>query len=223
MLRPNDLCSAAYYGDVKKIQELLALEPVEDDAPLDPNFDPLAPPDDEAAKVEQDRQAKRDENTAELLRRLSKPGVLCCRKSPVQANKFGVFVRAVEVAGSNFMKQFVPSQKSAIMATPIIWAVLGREHAAITALVMKGANTEVKVETLDVSAEDICHVNHSHETLRVLREAKSEYSGMIAKAQQARTDRLAELVRREKLRVEAAAQSKAAEEQPPAPEPTEEG
>lgn len=189
MMRPNDLCTAAYYGDVEKLKELLTVEAVEEEPPLEAEFDPLAPPDEEGIAAAADRKARREANAKEIAKRLAAPRKLVTRLSPVNVQEYGFFVTAVEsgvpqgppfaVAG-----KFKASRRSEIPAAPLHWAVLGRDHKAIDFLIMQGADVSQPVPELGITVDDIVRSNQSLETERSVRVAQEAYRAKKAKEQE---------------------------------------
>lgn len=205
MMRPHDMCSAAYYGDVEKLKELLAVEAVEEEPPIEPEFDPLAPADEEAIASAADRAARRAANAAEIAKRLSATRRIVTRLSPVNVQEYGIFLTATEVfddASGEFV--LIPkakaSRRSSFEAAPLHWAVLGGEHAAITYLVTQGANVDQRVAGLDVTAGDLIQLNGLLETRKVLAKAVQLYKDMKEKEQAATDERNRVLADREAQR-----------------------
>ena len=212
MMRPNDLCSAAYYGDVKKVAELVmaGIEPVEEEPPLDAEFDPSAPVDEEAAAAAKDRAARRSANEKEIAHRLAQTNFLITRQSPVNKAQFGLFVRAVE-RDFGCMTQYKASKKSPFVAAPIHWAVLGREHAVIEQLITLGADVYQKVPELGITAIDICKANQSLETLKVIERSILKFKAAQDAKHAAAEAREATLAERDRLRKKAIADAAARE------------
>jgi hypothetical protein len=204
MMRPNDICSAAYYGDQKKITELVManIEPVEEEPPLEADFDPTAPADEEAIAAAKDRAARRAANEKEIAERVSRPNFLVTRQSPVNKSQFGLFVRAVE-RDLTMVIQYKASKKSPFTACPLHWAVLGREHGAVEQLIMLGADPTCKVPELGVTIYDICKANQSLETLEVIARTVAKFKAAQNARREAAEKREALLVEREHLRKKA--------------------
>ena len=197
MMRPNDIFTASYYGDIKKVKELLAQEPVEDEPPFDEEFDPLAPVDDEAEAAAKERAEKRREFNAELFRRLSQNGTTVTRLSVVNTTEYGLGTTLTE-KGLKVSVQFKPSAADKYAASPLHWAVLGREHDVVRYLVEQGANVDAQSPELDVTVKQIIEANQSWETQRALeqgielRKAKVDAETAKWSKYQAEVDRRAE-------------------------------
>lgn len=176
MMRPHDMCTAAYYGDVAKLTELLTVEAVEEEPPIEPEFDPLAPADEEGIAAAADRSARRAANAAEISKRLSTTRRMVTRLSPVNVQEYGIFLTATEVydeATGEFtlVPKVKASKRSTFDAAPLHWAVLGCEHAAITFLIMQGADVTQRIVGLDMSVDEIIRLNGLLETRRVVDKA----------------------------------------------------
>ena len=212
MMRPNDLCSAAFYGDTKKVTELVmaGIEPVEEEPPLESEFDPAAPVDEEAAAAAKDRTHRRSVNEKEIAHRISQSNFLFTRQSPVNKAQFGLYIRALE---RDFccITQFKPSKKSPFVAPPLHWAVLGREHSVIEQLILLGADVNQKVHELGVTIFDICKANQSLETLKVIERSVEKFSNAQKAKHAAAESRAAVLAERERLRKKAVADAAARE------------
>lgn len=202
MMRPNDVCTASFYGDVKKLKELLAVPPVEDEPPLEGEFDPLAPPDEEAEAAAADRAAARANNAATLKRLLSTPNRIVTRLSPVNVKHFG-FYMAVEERDTKCAVRFKASQNSDIAAPPLHWAVLGREHDAAEFLISLGADVNQLNATLGISVYDICAANSLLETDKRIRVALEAHEAKAAAAKQKEDGRAAALQKRVEARAAA--------------------
>lgn len=207
MMRPNDLCSAAFFGDVEKIKELLAVEPVEEEPPIEAEFDPLAPVDEEAIAAAADRKARRQANEKEIAQRLSTNRRIVTRLSAVNVETYGMFATATEqlLGDGTFtiMSRIKTSKRSPFGASPLHWAVLGREHAAIEALILAGADVAAVVPELELTIDDIIRVNELKETAKVVARAiKLRAERHEAEASAAAT-REAVLADRERQRLQA--------------------
>lgn len=214
MMRPNDLCTAAYYGDVKKLKELLTLPAVEEEPPIDPEFDPLAPPDEEAEAAAADRAEARKQNALELKKRLSSANCIVTRLSPVNTQHFGFGVKVREEGESLKLKTaFKPSKKSSFSATPLHWAVLGREHEAVEYLILQGADVDQVVPQLNVTVFDICAANSLLETERRIKEALEAYKTKAVAERKKWDDRAAVLAGRKQKREQALAEQRRKEEE----------
>jgi hypothetical protein len=218
MMRPHDLCTAAYYGDVEKLKELLTVEAVEDEPPIDPEFDPLAPADEEAIASAADRAARRAANAAEISKRLSATRRIVTRLSPVNVQEYGIFLTATEAfdeSTGNFV--LVPkvktSRRSTFEASPLHWAVLGCEHAAITYLVTQGADVDQRVAGLDLTAADIIELNGLLETRKVLAKAIQMHKEIKDKEQAATDERSRVLADRDAQRERAQEEVRRKEEE----------
>ena len=210
MMRPSGLCSAAYYGDVKVIKKLLFIEPVEEDPPLDAEFDPSVPADPELAAGSKERAAKRQANEVELLRRVNQPDLITVRKTPVDLKRygFGLKVRETDDASRMATLQFKPSSKYMHKAPPLHWAVLGKEHAAVALLVENGADIEALTPDYRISVNAIVERNDLKETAYILKTSKlaRDVTEAAKTAKVAAFD--AELRRRELARVAFAEEEK---------------
>lgn len=190
-LRPNDMCTASYYGDVAKLKELLTVPEVEEEPPLPEDFDPSAHQEDEELDPQEIEEAKerseqRAKNAETIQKLLSATDVLTTRLSPVDVRRYGLHLFVVE-SGFHCVSRFKTSAKSSLTATPLHWAVLGRSHAAIEFLVSQGADIHALCPVLGVSPVDIATVNKSFETLKVLHMAKAKYDESV----QAKADSVA--------------------------------
>ena len=212
MMRPNDLCTAAYYGDVKKLKELLALPPVDEEPPIDPEFDPLAPPDTDAEEAAAERAAKRKENADELKKRLQTNGPLVTRLSLVNIQKYGFGV-AIEETDLKLKVKFKPSKHCEDAASPLHWAVLGKEHEAIEYLVMEGADTNDLTPDLKVSVFDIISKNDLRQTGKVLHKAIRQREELVAAQEKKQTERDAVLNERAAARARAIREQQEKEEE----------
>ena len=184
ILRPNDLCSAAFYGDVKKLAELLTVPVVEEEPPLDAEFDPSQPADEEAAAALLDRSKQRADNVALLQKRVGTLSTIRTRVSLVNQKDFGFFVALTEVGDSGSCScKFKSSSKCLTPAAPLHWAVLGREHDAIDFLIQQGADENQKVPGLGVDIFDICSSNDSLQTIKVVKQSVSKRDSARAAAQ----------------------------------------
>ncbi len=219
-LRPNDLCSAAFFGDMARVKELLFVEPVDDDPPLEPAdaFDPLAPggdDDDAAAAAEaQERAAQRAANEDEVKRRLTAAGLVVSRRTAVDAVTCGLALEVLPAAPApgapceRVAARIVPSADAhalAHAAPALHWACLGREHEIVALLIASGADPDAATPaTFGVSARQLCVLNGFLETARVVAVASAARGKAQLAAQAARDERAAELERRRALRDEAA-------------------
>lgn len=218
MMRPNDMCTAAYYGDVEKLKELLAVEPVEEEPPIEAEFDPLAPVDEEAVASAADRSARRAANATEIAKRLSATRRIVTRLSPVNVQEYGVFITATEVYDEDTSSfQLVPkvkaSRRSTFEGAPLHWAVLGREHAAITFLIMQGANVEQRIAGLDLSIDDLVSMNQLLETRKVIDKSVQAYKEAKDKEQASVDERSRILADREDQRLRAQEEVRRKEEE----------
>jgi hypothetical protein len=215
-LRSNDLCSAAFFGDLARVKELLTVEEVEEDPPLEPdeNFDPLAPADDELEAENAERQKLRDANEAEILKKLSEPGVVTSRRTPVDKTVCGLGLEVLPVAGGGSVRSvFVPRADCAQnKATPLHFAVLAREHEIVAFLISQGADPHARDPTFAVSPLDICKTNRLHETARVVGVASELLTDKKSEAQSAKDARAATLQRRAEARGDAQRKLKEEEE-----------
>lgn len=208
-LRSNDLCSAAFFGDMARVKELLFVEPVDEDPPLeaDEGFDPLAPADEEQEAENAERQTQRDANEAEVLKKLSEPGVVTSRKTPVDKTVCGLGLEVLPApgsAGTAVRTVFVPRADCAHQkATPLHYAVLAREHEIAAYLVSLGADPNARDATFSVSPLDICKCNRFHETARVLAVAAGRLAEQKESAEKAKGERGEALRRRAEARAEA--------------------
>ena len=202
MMRPNDLHSAAYYGDIKKLKELLHVEPVEDDPPFDEEFDPLGPVDEEAEEAAKERDARRKANDDEQAKRLAAPNTIVTRLSPVNVKHFGIGMLVSE-KDLRCTVQFKPAAKSAAKGTPLHWAVLGKEHEAVEYLLLMGADVNAKVTEIGVTVEDILQRNDLRETRKAVERGVEARRLKVAAMQGVKDGRKAELDRRAKLRQDA--------------------
>ena len=199
MMRPNDLFTAAYYGDVKKLQELLHVEPVEEDPPLDEEFDPAAPADEEAEEAQRDRDSRRAANEAELKKRLCATGRIVTRLSPVNVQHYGIGMLVSE-ADMRCTVQFKASKKATAEGTPLHWAVLGREHDAVELLLKAGADPAAKVTELGVTAEDIIAKNDLKETAKAFARGVAARATKVDGEQAVRDTLVKEIARRAQAR-----------------------
>jgi hypothetical protein len=230
-LRPSDLCSACFFGDMARVKELLFVEPVEDDPPLDGDdaFDPTAPADEELEAENAERQAQRDANDAEILAKLhDQPGTVVSRKTPVDVIEcgLGIEVLAVENGGSKVRGVFVPKSDAASLknkATPLHWACLAREHEIVAYLISLGAdpdfvsnnsndNSSKSANPFKISARQLCKANHYHETLRVVDVCAAKFKEGKDKLKEAKEGRAETLRKRDELRSEAARKQREEEE-----------
>jgi hypothetical protein len=211
-LRPSDLCSACFFGDIARVKELLFVEPVDEDSPLegDETFDPTAPADDEAEAEAAERQQQRDANEAEQLKKLSEPGTIISRKTPVDVIECGLGIEVLPhpTEGGKVRGIFVPSRDTANLknlATPLMWACLAREHEVVEYLISLGADPEKGVplgKTTTANAKQVCTANHFFETLRIVEACEAKFKEGKEKLQEAKEARKATLKRREELRQE---------------------
>jgi flagellar biosynthesis GTPase FlhF len=205
MMRPNDLCTAAFYGDVDKMKELLTVEAVEEEPPIDPEFDPLAPVDEEVAANAADRAARRATNVAEITKRLSTTRRIVTRLSPVNIQEYGMFLTATETYNEalgtfELHCRVKSSKRSHYDAAPLHWAVLGREHAAVTFLIMQGAKVDQVIPGLNMTIADIIRVNELQETRKVVDKALEAYKEVKEKEHTAASERARILEEREEQR-----------------------
>ena len=212
MMRSNDLCSAAFYGDVKKLKELLDLPPVEDDPPLEGEFDPMAPEDPEEKAAAADRQKRRNDNAAELSRRINYDDFVVTRLSAVNKRTFGLFVEITE-AEEVLSVKYKLSPKSTWKASPLVWAAIGREHEALAYLVMRGADTKRMVPDVGVSVWDILRANKLRETEKVLRKAIASKAEKDAEEEKKRKGREDILLQRQLARQKAIEDQRRKEEE----------
>lgn len=228
MMRPNDLCSAAYFGDVEKLKELLAanIEPVEEEPPLEADFDPAAPADEEALAAAADRSQRRKANEEEVRKRLSTQGLLLTRQTAVNVRQYGLLATAQDqdvVPSSNSKEggstwycmsaKWKPSKRSQYAAPPLLWAVLGREHQAIRFLVLQGADTLQPSEGIGLLCSDVLRCNDLQETAKVLHLAIQEHNAKREKDATIVRERDAELQRREQARLNFAEEQRQKEEE----------
>lgn len=206
-LRPNDLCSAAFFGDFARVKELLFVEPVDEDPPLEPDesFDPMQPADDEAEAENAERQAQRDANRAEVLKKLAEPGLLTSRKTAVDVTVCGLGVEVLPTPGGGVRSVFVPREDCAPAnkASPLHWAVLAREHDVVAFLIAQGADPNARDATFAVSPLDVCKCNRLHETARVVAVAAEAAAEKQEAEAAAKAARKAVLERRAAAREEA--------------------
>ena len=190
-MRPNDLCTAAYYNDIPKIKELLTVPEVEEEPPLAEDFDPADPveEDEDAKEAEAERSTQRAANDLHIKTLLSSTNVLVTRLSPVNIKKFGLFLR-IEDRSTKTEKQvkstFKCSPHSTYAASPLHWAALGRSHEAIEYLILKGADTEQKCPIFNVTPAELCGINHSHETAKVIAKSIQKRDAIKAEADAAK-------------------------------------
>jgi hypothetical protein len=212
MMRPNDLFTAAFYGDVKKLKELLFIEPVEEDPPMEEEFDPMAAPDEEAEEAARDRDARRKANDDELQKRLSATGRIVTRLSPVNKQFFGIGLLVGERDGKPTI-QFKPSKSAAAEGTALHWAVLGCEHEAVEYLLLMGANPAAKVTELDVTVDDILTKNDLRETRKAVERGMAARQAKADAVQGKKDARAAELAKRARARDDAIADQKRKEDE----------
>ena len=221
MMRPNDLCSAAYFGDVDKLKELLTvnIEPVEEEPPLEAEFDPSAPADEEALAAIVDRATRRKANEAEVRKRLGTQGLLLTRQTAVNVRQYGLLATAqdyeVTPSGGSYTiaAKWKPSKRSTYVAPPLLWAVLAKEHAAVRFLVLQGADTLQPSEGLGLLCSDVLRCNDLQETAKVLQLAVQEYEQQREKEAGIVREREAELSRREQARLNFAEEQRRKEEE----------
>lgn len=243
-LRPSDLCSACFFGDIARVKELLFVEPVEEDPPLeaDDQFDPTSPADDEGDAEAAERQALRDQNEADITKKLHKePSTVISRKTPVDFIESGLGIEilpATSTKRENVRAIFMPkSDPSSLLnkATPLHWACLAREHEIVAFLISLGADPDFVCKTNDgngsatlggvadetavgegnpfkISARQLCRYNRYFETLRVIEVASEKYKVEKDKVTSSKDQRLAILKKREELRQEAARKQREEEE-----------
>ena len=212
-LRPSDLCSACFFGDMARVKELLFVEPVEEDPPLDPEdqFDPTIPADEEAEAEAAERQQQRDANEVEILKKLnSEFGTIVSRKTPVDVIQCGLGVEVLpnpSISG-NVRGILVPSRDPQNLknhATPLMWACLAREHEIVEYLISLGADAEKGVPLgpkSKANAKQLCQANHFFETLRIVEACEEKLKEEKKKTSEAKDERVATLKRREEMRQE---------------------
>ena len=172
-MRPNDLCTAAYLNDVVKLQELLTVPEVDEEPPLPDEFDPAEPieEDEDGKEAEAERSAQRAENIRVTKERLDSANLILSRLSPVNVKKFGLFLR-LEDASENgeirVVSKFKCSPHSQFVASPLHWAALGRSHDAVELLILRGADPEQRCPVFNVTPSELCEINGSKETARVI-------------------------------------------------------
>eukprot|EP00744_Colponema_vietnamica_P016361 GILI01022946.1.p1 GENE.GILI01022946.1~~GILI01022946.1.p1 ORF type:complete len:246 (-),score=51.34 GILI01022946.1:70-807(-) len=188
MIRPNDMCTASYYGDIAKIKELMSVPEVDEEPAPPEDFDPASQPEEleeaDPQEVEEalERAAQRAKNTESIQKLLATSDVLVTRLSPVDTRRYGLHLFVTE---DNYVcsSRFKTSLKSSLAATPLHWAVLGRSHNAIEFLVSQGADIDAACPLLKVSPLDIAKANKSFETLNIINQAKDQYEqGVQSKA-----------------------------------------
>jgi hypothetical protein len=212
MMRPNDLCSAAYFGDVKKLKELLTVPVVEEEPPIEAEFDPTVPADPEVEEAAADRAKRRAESEAELKKRLQTDGPLLTRLSVVNVQQFGFGVE-VEEDCMTLTTRFKPSKHCGYTASPLHWAVLGREHEAVEYLVSQGADVSALTPDLQVSVFDVIQKNDLKQTGRVLTKAIQARELAVAAEKKKWSDRNAILTQRAEARQRAVEEQKRKEEE----------
>ncbi|KAH8606243.1 hypothetical protein ERJ75_001537300 [Trypanosoma vivax] len=178
MLRPRDLCTAAYYDDVQRMRQLVrsafSEEDEEDeDERRDATVEDEEEEDEEVLEMlrnirvlEQDKQ--RREGVAAFLQ---ETGVLHSLETDEQC---GFLFRAYESTNrdKNITFCFKPSKRSKHAASPLHWAVLGCSHQAIEFLVRSGVDVEQEVPNFPkTTAALICEINELTETGKVLERA----------------------------------------------------
>ena len=179
MMRPNDLSTAAYYGDIKKIKELLTVPAVDEEPPIDPEFDPMAEPDLEAEEAAVDRAQKRAENAADIQKKLHTAGPLLTRLSPVNIQEYG-FGYQIKENDLRLSVKFKPSKSCPDVAAPLHWAVLGKEHEVIEHLILEGADPNHKTPELGVTIFDVISKNQLVESGIVVQRAIEGRAAKVA-------------------------------------------
>jgi hypothetical protein len=196
MMRPNDLYSASFFGDIKKVKEILFQEAVDEEPPFDEDFDALAPADEDGDAAAKERAEKRQANAEELAAKLAASGLIVSRLSPVHVTTYGLGIVVTEVDMKCSVK-FKASSKSTQAATALHWAVLGREHDIVRYLVELGASTDALTPDLNTSVVAVARENKLLATQQALAEgaevfaAKREAGRAVTATFQAEVDRRA--------------------------------
>ncbi|KAF8291585.1 hypothetical protein TcYC6_0124260 [Trypanosoma cruzi] len=174
-MRPRDLCTAAFYDDVQRIQQLiraaLSGEEEEEEEEIVDNADEEDVDEEEQLSIRRlERAQKRRATVASLL---GKPGLLRVVET---GEEYGFMFRVEETYDSEGARRLKPkfklTRKSRYPAMPLHWAVLGRSHRAVEFLVKNGVDVQLEVPDLPrVTAAFICACNDSFETARRLEKA----------------------------------------------------
>eukprot|EP01064_Diplonema_japonicum_P000234 TRINITY_DN1016_c1_g2_i1.p1 TRINITY_DN1016_c1_g2~~TRINITY_DN1016_c1_g2_i1.p1 ORF type:complete len:514 (+),score=116.14 TRINITY_DN1016_c1_g2_i1:33-1544(+) len=129
----KNLCSAAYYGDLKLMKKLVEGE--EEDEEEDPE--------------------KKGDRWRE---RVNEAGYVTTCKG-IKERDFGFGFDVIASDDNVFKYCFKPSAKSSEKASPLHWAVLGDEIDAVWYLLRKGAATRVTCTPFDASPRDVANYN----------------------------------------------------------------
>nr|CCC94118.1 conserved hypothetical protein [Trypanosoma congolense IL3000] len=171
MLRPRDLCTAAYYDDVERMKQLVYSHIQEEEEEVSEGSEEGTEEDVDMDMINSLREMRRVEKHREKVAQLLQSvGPLQVEETKEQ---YGFSFRATETASDNSLKiEFKLSKKSKYPAAPLHWAVLGRSHEAVRYLVKRGVDVQQQVPDFpDVTANKICVCNKSYETARVLEES----------------------------------------------------
>ncbi|EKF32591.1 hypothetical protein MOQ_003556 [Trypanosoma cruzi marinkellei] len=175
-MRPRDFCTAAFYDDVQRIQQLIraALSGEDEEEEEEEIVDNADEEDvDEEEQVSIRRLERAQKRRATIASLLGKPGLLRVVET---GEEYGFMFRVEETydneGGCCLKPKFKLTRKSRYPAMPLHWAVLGRSHGAVEFLVKNGVDVQLEVPDLPgVTAAFICACNNSFETARRLEKA----------------------------------------------------
>ncbi|KAJ9443415.1 hypothetical protein DIPPA_32389 [Diplonema papillatum] len=171
----SNLCSAAYFGDVKKMRKLV----------------------ESAGGEADDGGEERSEEAAEAAaaaRRAAVGELGVVRTFAAGGARWRDYGLSFDVAATVaddpfaaavFKHTFKPSGKSTSPATPLHWAILGNEQAAVEYLLDNGASLSVKATKFDATPDDIAAANGLVAMQNVIRTAES---GLLADIDRAAAD-----------------------------------
>ena len=144
-LKYRDLCTAAYFGDIKMVKKLLG----DGDEEVAEG---------EGEEVDFDAQEAKEENRVEEVNVL---GTLKTFSNAVRYEEFGFGFDIFETEDSGiYVHRFKCSRKSSeISATPLHWAVLGSEPEMVKYLLRKGAKTRTTAGSFNATPRDIAVAN----------------------------------------------------------------
>eukprot|EP01062_Namystynia_karyoxenos_P082035 TRINITY_DN914_c2_g3_i1.p1 TRINITY_DN914_c2_g3~~TRINITY_DN914_c2_g3_i1.p1 ORF type:complete len:713 (+),score=217.84 TRINITY_DN914_c2_g3_i1:82-2139(+) len=136
----KDVCSAAFYGDCKYLEKLLAPKEGEEEVPI------------------AERVRRREE-------KLNEPGFLVSWGNPVRSERFGLGFRISEVPprSGRFKHRFKASKRSDDAATPLHWAVLGGEATCVLWLLRNGARSDLTSTRFASTPQDVAACNLPYE------------------------------------------------------------
>jgi len=184
-----DIYTAAYYGDVDRLKALLI---VPDPPPIDAADSSADSA--EAAVAIKEREAVILANAKALEDKLRSVGVITVQSKGRLPVRFGLGyrLRVLDPETSTVDLTYKLSKKEPLIpASPLHWAVLGRDAATICLLIDLGATTtEPTCGILSCSPEQICVANGMKNVLSLIATAQEELVIRKERAEQERLEAL---------------------------------